>query len=150
MRAVKTLLTATLCLAAAIPSAVAENGLPELPLVVDATSLDPFLWESRPVVVFADTPNDPRFIKQVELLAERPDPLAERDVVIILDADPSQESEIRKSLRPRGFMLAIIGKDGKVAQRKPAPWDVREITRAIDKMPLRKQEIRDVQSGGAG
>ena len=26
--------------------------------------------------------------------------------------------------------------------RKPAPWSVREITRTIDKMPLRQQEIR--------
>jgi hypothetical protein len=37
----------------------------------------------------------------------------------------------------------LIGKDGRVAQRKPSPWDVREIERAIDKMPLRQQEIRD-------
>ena len=26
-------------------------------------------------------------------------------------------------------------------QRKPAPWSVREVTRAIDKFPLRLQEI---------
>jgi hypothetical protein len=27
--------------------------------------------------------------------------------------------------------------------RKPLPWDVREITRTIDKMPMRKREIRE-------
>jgi hypothetical protein len=26
--------------------------------------------------------------------------------------------------------------------RKPFPWDVREITRAIDKMPMRREEMR--------
>jgi hypothetical protein len=40
-------------------------------------------------------------------------------------------------------MLTLIGKDGGVFQRKPFAWDVREIIRSIDKMPIRKQEIRD-------
>ena len=37
----------------------------------------------------------------------------------------------------------LIGKDGTVYLRKPFPWSVREISRSIDKMPLRQQEIRD-------
>jgi hypothetical protein len=45
-------------------------------------------------------------------------------------------------------MLALIGKDGEIKLRKPAPWDVREITRSIDKMPLRAQEMRDRQNPG--
>ena len=40
-------------------------------------------------------------------------------------------------------MLTVIGKDGGVKLRKPFPWDVRELSRSIDKMPLRQQEIRD-------
>ena len=47
------------------------------------------------------------------------------------------------TLRPRGFGLVVMGKDGRVAQRKPTPWSVREISRAIDKLPLRQQELRD-------
>ncbi|MCE8468096.1 DUF4174 domain-containing protein, partial [Rhodovulum sulfidophilum] len=27
--------------------------------------------------------------------------------------------------------------------RKPMPWNVREISRSIDKIPLRQQEVRD-------
>ena len=34
-----------------------------------------------------------------------------------------------------------LDKDGQVKQRRPLPWDVREISRAIDKLPLRRQEI---------
>lgn len=119
------------------------------PLLTEATSLDPFLWTARPVVVFADTPNDPRFIKQIELLEARPDALLERDVVVIADTDPAARSDIRKQLRPRGFSLVVIDKDGKVITRKPAPWDVRELTRAIDKTPVRKQEIRDAARSSA-
>ena len=63
-------------------------------------------------------------------------------MVVITDTDPAAKSELRTKLRPRGFMLALIGKDGTVKLRKPFPWDVRELSRTIDKMPLRKQEIR--------
>jgi hypothetical protein len=112
-----------------------------VPLDGAEIELADFLWVARPVVVFADTPADPRFIEQMELLAARPEELAARDVVIITDTDPSARSELRRELRPRGFMLVVIGKDGNKL-RKPSPWDVREITRSIDKMPLRQEEIR--------
>lgn len=106
-------------------------------------ALADFQWIARPVVVFADTPADPRFQQQMALLEARAEELAERDVVILTDTDPTALSDARQHLRPRGFMLALLAKDGTVALRKPFPWDVRELTRAIDKMPLREQEIRD-------
>ena len=114
-------------------------------IVFDATSLDidDLIWIARPVVVFADSPNDPRFRQQLELFADLPDDLAERDVIILTDTDPSAQSALRTRLRPRGFMLVLIGKDGQIELRKPQPWDVREISRSIDKMPLRQQEIED-------
>jgi len=115
--------------------------------IFDAVDLNPldFLWTARPIVVFADTPADPRFRLQVEFLLDGIEDLAERDVIVITDSDPAAKSALREMLRPRGFMLAIVGKDGKVKLRKPAPWDVREITRSIDKMPLRQQEIQDAR-----
>ena len=100
-------------------------------------------WIARPLVVFAASPNDPRFLQQMELLADRPEDLALRDVIVLVDTDPDVLSDLRKRFRPRGFMLALLEKDGTIAFRKPSPWDVREITRSIDKMPLRQQEIRD-------
>lgn len=105
--------------------------------------LDELLFLARPVIVFADNPNDPRFREQVALLEERLGELAARDAIVLLDADPAAGSDARARLRPRGFVLVLIGKDGLIAQRKPAPWSVREIGRAIDKLPLRQQEIRD-------
>jgi hypothetical protein len=95
------------------------------------------------VVVFADSPADPNFVRQMALLAERPDVLAIRNVVVITDTDPAARSEIRRALRPRGFSLVLVGKDGRVIQRKPSPWDVREITGAIDRTPQGQQEIQD-------
>ena len=119
------------------------EAVPELQILqADSIDLNDFLWLARPLIVFADSPADPRFSEQLELIERRPTPLLERDVVVILDSDRSSESALRTQLRPRGFMLVIMGKDGEVELRKPAPWNVREITRTIDKMPLRQQEIR--------
>ncbi len=105
--------------------------------------LSEFLWLKRPIVVFADSPADPRYVEQINLLTERLDVLEDRDVVILTDTDPAAQSTIRTELRPRGFMFVLIAKDGTKVLRKPFPWDVREITRSIDKLPLRQQEIRD-------
>ncbi|MEO1536528.1 MAG: DUF4174 domain-containing protein [Pseudomonadota bacterium] len=115
--------------------------------ILDAADaeLDAFRWTARPVVVFADSANDPAFQRQLELLAARSNELVERDVVIITDTNPDDRSELRTKLRPRGFMLTLIGKDGAVKLRKPFPWDVRELTRQIDKMPMRRQEIIDAK-----
>ncbi|SHG43167.1 DUF4174 domain-containing protein [Cognatishimia maritima] len=102
-----------------------------------------FQWINRLVVVFSDSPADPRFVQQMEMLEARPDELAERDVIVLSDSNPAAESALRTKYRPRGFMMVLVGKDGTVYLRKPLPWDVREISRSIDKLPTRQQEIRD-------
>lgn len=124
---------------AAAPTASETPGL----LVYGAAEVEPgdFLWTSRPIVVFSDTPEDPAFRQQMQMLRSRPEFLAERDVVVITDADPAAGSTWRRSMHPRGFSLVIMDKDGQVKLRKPLPWDVREISRAIDKFPLRRQEV---------
>lgn len=114
----------------------------EMILPASETALEDWLWLKRPVVVFADNAADPRYVEQMALLTERLDSLQDRDVVIITDTDPAAQSSVRKNLRPRGFMLAIIAKDGTIVARKPAPWSEREISRSIDKLPLRQQELR--------
>ena len=110
----------------------------------NATLLD-FRWVDRPIIVFADSPFNPLFQEQIELLEADLEELLIRDVVVVTDTDPEARSAIRTELRPRGFALVLIGKDGQVKLRKPSPWDVREITHAIDKWPIRLKEIRDEQ-----
>ena len=122
----------------------ASNTLPKAILApAEGADLASFLWKNRLIVVFADSNADPRFVEQVELLAERSSELAERDVIIVLDTNPAAKSALREKFRPRGFMLMLIGKDGQVYLRKPLPWNVREISRSIDKLPQRQQEVRD-------
>lgn len=131
-------------------SAQAEESLDSAVfLEPDVTDLSQFVWEKRPIVVFADSPNDPRFGLQMEYLTERAADLAERDVVVLTDTDPEAMGPLRKKLRPRGFMMVLIGKDGGVKLRKPMPWSVRELNRSIDKMPMREREIRERRAKGS-
>ena len=109
----------------------------------DAVDMESLNWVKRPVIVFADSPNDPRFIQQMEFIEERLADLEERDVIVLTDTARGEDTALRLKLRPRGFMMVMIGKDGTVYLRKPLPWDVREISRVIDKMPMRQQEVRD-------
>ena len=105
-------------------------------------TLEDFTWDKRPIVVFADSDLDPRFIEQMAILRDAPEALIERAVIVLIDTDPAQKSAIRKKLRPRGFSFVLIGKDGQTKLRKPLPWNIREISRAIDKMPIRQREIK--------
>ncbi|MDP3263665.1 MAG: DUF4174 domain-containing protein [Tabrizicola sp.] len=133
---------------AATPAFGPASGPAFGPVAAADVVFDDQLYVKRPVVVFADSPNDPNFIRQMELLAREYDRLAERDVILVTDTDPAARSEWRLKLRPRGFSLVIMDKDLRPVVRKPLPWDVREITQAIDKMPLRRTEILEQNPAG--
>lgn len=131
--------------------AVAQDSVaPDAPILIQPAAeaeLDAFLWIKRPVVVFADSPADPRFAQQIEDLEAGAAQLLERDVIVLTDTDPSARSPLRLKLRPRGFMLALVGKDGQIKLRKPLPWTVRELTRSIDKFPERQREVEERREG---
>ena len=145
MRKLVTLL-ATLSLAPGAWAADAESfeaaWLAEPGRIFEASEVDlaELQWIARPVVVFANSARDPNFIEQIEEIEARMDELVERDVIVVVDTDPEARTALRDKLRPRGFMLVLIGKDGQVKLRKPLPWSVREISRSIDKMPMRRRE----------
>jgi Domain of unknown function (DUF4174) len=132
--------------AALLPLAALAEGFAPQP--ADQVVLADQLYVSRPVVVFADSPNDPAYIRQMELLALAYPPLAERGVILVTDTDPAAKTEWREKLRPRGFSLVILDKDLKPVIRKPNPWTVREITAAIDKLPSRRQELLEQDAAG--
>ena len=118
------------------------------PIAAADVVLDELMFLRRPVVVFADSPADPTFIRQMQLIERDLPALDQRDVVVIVDTDPAAKSAIRQKLRPRGFSLVLMEKDLKPVIRKPLPWDVREIVAAIDKFPLRRQEMLQRQPSG--
>lgn len=122
--------------------------VPVLASAQDAGPLDEYMWTARPVVVFADSAQDPRFVRQMEMFERDAADLDDRDVVVLTDTDPAADGPLRQALHPRDFQLVVIDKDGTVLFRKPRPWSVREISRAIDKTPLREEELEARRNGG--
>ena len=100
-----------------------------------------YKWVARPLVIFADSPFDPRFVLQMEMLAEDPAILEERDVIILTDTDADAYGPLRERLRPYEFTLVLLDKEGNIVLRKSTPWTPRELSRAIDKLPMRRDEI---------
>lgn len=133
---------------ASAPAPAAPAPMRELK-ILEAAEVAPesLLFKARPVVVFADTPADPAFVTQLALLERDPVALQARDAVVIVDTDPASPSAWRRQLRPRGFSLVVLDKQGNVIDRKPVPWDTREIGRAIDKTPERRAEMSRIRGG---
>ena len=123
---------------------LAENNVIFVEVTKD-TDLSSYRWTHRPIVVFANSPEDVNYTRQIKMLKSGLNQLLVRDVVVLTDTNPSEVSPLRELLRPRGFALLLIGKDGQVKLRKPFPWSVRELSRAIDKMPMRRQELNAIK-----
>ena len=123
---------------------LAENNVIFVEVTKD-TDLSSYRWTNRPIVVFANSPEDVNYTRQINMLESELNQLLVRDVVVLTDTNPSEISPLRELLRPRGFALLLIGKDGQVKLRKPFPWSVRELSRAIDKMPMRRQELNAIK-----
>jgi len=112
-------------------------------LPAEGVDLDAFQYVARPLVIFGDSPRQPQVVEQLRLIEAAIADLAERDVAVIVDTDPQARSAVRQELRPRGFALVLLDKDGRVTMRRPAPLSVREIAHAIDRTPLRQEEVRN-------
>ena len=123
---------------------LAENNVIFVEVTKD-TDLSSYRWTHRPIVVFANSTEDVNYTRQIKMLESGLNQLLVRDVVVLTDTNPSEVSPLRELLRPRGFGLLLIGKDGQVKLRKPFPWSARELSRAIDKMPMRRQELNAIK-----
>lgn len=143
----KSSLSVALALAVAVMGAAAQAPVAAAQVGSEAEteppaepSLADLLWVARPLVVFADTAQDPRYVQQMELLAAGAGELETLRVQVLTDTDPGANGPLRHALRPRGFGIVLIDTDGSVVQRRPTVTTVREIAGTIDRLPSRRQE----------
>ncbi len=108
---------------------------------VEQPDLDSLKWVARPIVIFAEAPQDPRLLHQMAEFEGDMEELDAREVEIIVDATPGQMTPLRKRFHPSDFNVIVIDKDGTVIYRKPDPVTVSEIIRLIDRTPIRQQEL---------
>ncbi len=110
-----------------------------------APDLDRLRWQNRVVVVWAESTNDERLSRQEKLLQANTEGLDERDVKVFSltgDTPEGQHFRTKLGIEHHSFALVLIGKDGSVKLRKYEPVDPRDLFRTIDRMPMRKDEMK--------
>lgn len=132
-----------LLLLALLGTALTAAGPPSLRQTIQASR-----WKKRVLLVVAPTAGQVDFQRQKELLAAAPAELRERDVVVLdvlydqLASADRQYLQQELKLHLTGFEAVLIGKDGGVKERSTRPLAPAAWFGTIDKMPMRRQEMR--------
>jgi len=108
-------------------------------------------WKKRVLLLHAPAVDDAALKRQRTLLATQPEGMQERDL-LVLDVIETQLSPADRhyartelNLPADTFTLLLLGKDGGVKQRSTTPLPPTELFGTIDKMPMRRQEMRGQQ-----
>ncbi|UOR05659.1 DUF4174 domain-containing protein [Hymenobacter aerilatus] len=113
-----------------------------------AATLKANQWKKRVLLLHAPTAADATLKRQRALLAAQLEGLSQRDMLVlnvIEDQLSTADSHyVRQELKlpADSFTVVLIGKDGGVKQRSATPLPPNELFGTIDKMPMRRQEMR--------
>jgi len=121
----------------------------------EVTSMEAYLWQNRPVLVFAPDADHPLIAAQRAVLAGEAAGLADREIVVIeivagrvtVDGRPAPGlagDALRKrySVRDDEAVALLVGKDGGVKIRQERALTAEALYPTIDAMPMRRQEMR--------
>ena len=120
-------------------------------------SLGQWQWQKRVLVINASGADDAAFKEQLEALAASETEFRDRDMVLVTLLDDANSSagdrqltsaeiaEVRAGLGIEAgeFAVRLIGKDGGVKLSQDAPVAMNKLYGLIDRMPMRRQEMRD-------
>ena len=99
-----------------------------------------YRWNRRVVLLLVEQPDDPALQAQQAALAPHVSGLTERDIVVIVSANPALRR--RLSVPAGGFAFLLLGKDGGVKLRSATLVPFAELAALVDAMPMRQDEMR--------
>ena len=115
------------------------------------SDLSHYRGKNRLLLVFAPSRADPRWQKQNTLLARSAESFQERDLLrfdyLEKNGEPGAVLRTRYGVKSGQFRVLLIGKDGHVASEEAAPVSLHTLTEQIDRMPMRREEMRRVRHG---
>ncbi len=115
-------------------------------LTLAQTDLSRYRGKNRLLLVFAPSKADPRWQVQNALLVGSAADFKERDLLRFdfLEQGGDKNASLRThyGVRPGQFRVLLIGKDGHAALGGPTPLSLHTLTEQIDKMPMRREEMR--------
>lgn len=119
-----------------------------------AAELSDYLWERRPLLLFAPTDSDPRLVETMRRIEASRCDFAARDMVLgriltdgtstldgrVLDTKQAQRLMSKFGISTDSFIVVLIGKDGGEKLRVADVPDLQTIYAVIDGMPMRARE----------
>lgn len=130
-----------------------------------AAGFDPadLRWQSRPLILFAPSAEDPTVTAFRAGLSAAGPGLHERDMVLVevLGADRASldggslpegtAADLRRRYQVpvETAMLILVGKDGGEKLRESERWDLDAVFALVDRMPMRRQEQRERALGSS-
>ncbi len=126
-----------------------------MPARAVAAELSDYLWQRRPLLLFAPTDSDPRLVETMRRIEATRCDFVDRDMVLgriatdgtgTLDGDVVDTNQARQlfsqfGISTNGFGVVLIGKDGGEKLRVNDVPDLQAIYAVIDGMPMRGREM---------
>ena len=126
-----------------------------LPARAMAADLSDYLWQSRPLLVFAPTDSDPRLVETMGRIEASRCDFDDRDMVLgrivtegtstldgqVLDTSEAQRLASQFGIGANSFNVVLVGKDGGEKLRVNGVPDLATIYAVIDGMPMRGSEM---------
>lgn len=117
--------------------------------------------QTRPVMIYADTPQNADALEQLAVLGSAGDLLDDREVIVVEIYGDGVSRYRGEPLSPASakswhdryragrwdFEVVLIDKDGGVRLRKPRVVTAQELADTIDATPLRRQEVYQREHG---
>lgn len=101
--------------------------------------------KNRVLLIFAPSKSDPRWQKQNALLKNSAAAFRNRNLLrfdVIGNGKSSSKLRLRYGVNSDGFVYLLIGKDGYVASSDSTPISLSKLMAQIDRMPMRREEMR--------
>ncbi|MEI7519064.1 MAG: DUF4174 domain-containing protein [Mycobacteriaceae bacterium] len=119
-----------------------------------ATELSDYLWQRRPLLLFAPAESDPRLVETMRLIEASRCDFVDRDMVLgrivtegtstlgghVLDTNQARRLLSEFGIGADSFGVVLIGKDGSEKLRVADVPDLQKIYAVIDDMPMRARE----------
>jgi len=106
-----------------------------------------YKWKNRVLVILAPSDNDLQLKEQRASAAASAAGFSERDLIVVTEIGVEGPIHRKFGIRQSDFQVLLIGKDGHSALQWPKPVTSEVIFSAIDRMPMRRDEISKQKNG---
>ena len=113
------------------------------------TDLSTFKWKNRVLVLLAPSDHDPRLGEQQATATAGAAGFSERDLIVVTEIGTEGPLHRMFATRVGDFQVVLVGKDGHSTLQWSKPVSSEVLFSVIDKMPMRRNEMRQQRKGDA-